>query len=357
MGRKGTNTGRLAGPAVACLAAAALFGAATPAAKVLLEGLGPITLAGLFYLGAAAATLPWIRRGLELRLLDRRQGARLGGAVVLGGILGPVLLLLGLDRVPAASASLALNLELPATAVLAALLFHEHLGRRVVLGGALALGAGVLLTLPGHLVLAPGLALVALACASWGLDNNLTAVIDALTPAQITFVKGAIAGAVNLALGLALEHPTLRLPTVLAALAVGALAYGASLTLYIGGAQRLGATRSQMIFAAAPFIGAGLAWAVLGEAAGILQVAAAVVMALGIAVMLTGRHGHLHTHDATVHTHGHRHDDGHHDHVHPGLPAWVWHTHAHAHEPVTHAHPHLPDLHHRHRHDLAPDRD
>ena len=191
---------------------------------------------------------------------------------------------------------------------------------------------------------------MALACVAWGLDNNLTAVIDALTPAQITAVKGSVAGAVNLALGLALEHPRFEPGIVAGALVVGALGYGASLTLYIGGAQRLGATRSQMIFAAAPFIGTVLAWVGLGEPVRPVELGAGVLMAAGIAVMLTGRHGHVHTHDATVHTHGHRHDDGHHDHVHPGLPAWVWHTHAHAHRALTHTHGHLPDLHHRHRH-------
>jgi hypothetical protein len=120
--------------------------------------------------------------------------------------------------------------------------------------------------------------------------------------------------------------------------------------LYISGAQQLGASRSQLLFSTSPFLGVLLAWLMFGESATVVQFGAAGLMAAGIALMLTARHEHKHTHEAMAHTHEHRHDDGHHTHVHPGLPAWVRHTHAHVHEPVTHTHPHAPDLHHRHEH-------
>jgi drug/metabolite transporter (DMT)-like permease len=54
----------LAGPVLSCLLAAALFGASTPASKLLLdEAVGPLTLAGLLYLGAGIATLPSAMKG------------------------------------------------------------------------------------------------------------------------------------------------------------------------------------------------------------------------------------------------------------------------------------------------------
>ena len=341
-----------AAPVVWCLAAAALFGASTPASKLLLDqSLGPLGLAGLLYLGAGLATAPFaLRGGARQRRRDPTNLRRLAGAVVFGGILGPLALLVGLQSAPAASVSLWLNLETTATAVLAATLFHEPLDLRTWGANGLVVLAGVLLAAPSSFAVAPAAALVALACVCWGLDNNLTATIDGYTPAQTTMVKGFAAGLVNLGLAWGLGEPLPPWPVVLGSLVVGALAYGASIVLYVRGAQQLGATRSQMIFATAPFLGVAAAWAGLGEPVLPAQLMAAGLMAVALGVLLTSHHSHWHTHEAMVHTHPHRHDDGHHNHTHEGLPPEVWHTHEHAHEPMAHAHPHLPDLHHRHRH-------
>lgn len=342
----------LAGPVLWCLVAAALFGASTPASKVLLdEAVGPLTLAGLLYLGAGLATLPFARKGgTASRRRDPANLRRLAGAVLFGGILGPVALLVGLRWAPSASVSLWLNLETPATALLAWAVFRENLGPRGWLANGLVVGAGVLLAAPAGFGLAPSALLVALGCLCWGLDNNLTAVIDGYTPAQTTAVKGLVAGVFNLSLGLGLEGGLPGVGTVLAALVVGALAYGASIVLYIRGAQQLGATRSQMVFATAPFLGTAVAWVVLGEPVAAVQVGAALLLVAALVLLLGDEHAHEHAHRATAHTHPHRHDDGHHTHTHPDLPGEVWHTHAHEHEAVVHGHAHAPDLHHRHGH-------
>jgi drug/metabolite transporter (DMT)-like permease len=230
-------------PVLWCLTAAALFGASTPASKALLgESLGPLRLAGLLYLGAAVGVLPWLARGGSARLRrDARNLRRLAGAVVFGGVLGPVLLLLGLASAPSASVALWLNLETVATALLAWLLFREHVGYRTAGAAALVVAAGALLAAPGGVGTWRAVAFVAAACVCWGLDNNLTALIDGFTPPQSTFAKGLVAGTVNLSLGLVLEGP---LP--------GAGAYGLSLVLYVAGAQQFGATRSQVLFASSP---------------------------------------------------------------------------------------------------------
>lgn len=339
-------------PALACLVAALLFGASTPASKALLGSVGPLTLAGLLYLGGALAVLPLSFRGgsVELRR-DPRQRRLLALAVLFGGGVGPVVMLLGLKAASAASVSLWLNTETVATAVLAWAFFHEHLDRRTMVAVALVLVGGLLLAAPSGSVGWRAGALVALACACWGLDNNLTAVISGFTPAQTTVVKGLGAGTVNLVLGLSLEGARPGVGLVAAALAVGAVSYGFSIMLYISGAQQLGASRSQLIFSTSPFLGVFLAWTLLREPIGLFQVGAAAVMASGLYFLLTARHEHGHSHEAMTHTHSHSHDDGHHDHIHPGLPAWVRHTHPHRHVPLTHTHPHVPDLHHRHKHD------
>ncbi|MCU0724600.1 MAG: DMT family transporter [Planctomycetes bacterium] len=335
-----------------CLAAAALFGASTPASKALLPGLGPLSLAGLLYLGAAVAVLPFSFRGGSRALRRRpRNILMLLGAVIFGGGLGPVLLLLGLSRAPAASVALWLNLETVATAVLAFAFFREHLDRKTWAAAFLVVAAGVLLAAPSGFGSASGAVLVALACLCWGLDNNLTALVDGFTPAQTTFVKGIVAGGANLSLAFLIEGVDAAPARWASALGVGALSYGVSIALYIRGAQHLGATRSQILFSTSPFLGSILAWTCLGEAVLPAQLAAAGVMLAALWLLLSARHEHDHAHDALLHTHDHRHDDGHHHHVHPGLPAGIRHTHEHPHEPLAHAHPHEPDLHHRHDHD------
>lgn len=339
-------------PVAWCLASAALFGASTPACKLLVGEMGPVTLAGLLYLGAALATAPFARHGgVPSRQRDPGNLRRLAGAVLFGGVLGPVALMASLTAAPSASVALWLNLETPATALLAAWAFREHLHLRGWVANALVVGAGVVLAAPDAGAMGPAALGVGFAAVCWGLDNNLTAVIDGYTPAQTTCVKGAVAGSTNLLLGWLLEGALPGAGTVGAALGVGALAYGASIVLYIRGAQQLGATRSQMLFATAPFLGVLASWGLLGESIEGVQVVAALAMAGALALLLTERHAHAHHHPVLEHTHAHRHDDGHHDdHEHEGLPPEAWHTHTHRHGALDHAHPHVPDLHHRHRH-------
>lgn len=343
-------------PVLWCLGSAALFGASTPASKALLDGaVGPLTLAGLLYLGAALATLPSaLTGGRSERQRDPGNLRSLAGAILFGGVLGPIALLVGLQSAPSASVSLWLNLETTATALLAWAFFRENMDARTWAANGLVLGAGLLLVAPDDFAVAPAAMLIGVACVCWGLDNNLTAIIDGFTPAQTTCAKGLVAGAFNLGLGLWREGALPGPGTALAALGVGALAYGFSIVLYIRGAQQLGATRSQMLFATAPFLGTALAWVGLGEPILGVQLAASAAMAVALGLLLTGSHAHEHAHQAVRHTHRHRHDDGHHQHTHPGPAPRGWHTHEHEHEPTRHTHPHTPDLHHRHSHDEPP---
>jgi drug/metabolite transporter (DMT)-like permease len=246
--------------------------------------------------------------------------------------------------------SLWLNLETPATALLAVVFFREHVGWRMWWAIALVSAASIVLLWPAGFAAASAAALVALACVCWGIDNNLTALIDGFTLTQSTFVKGVAAGTLNLALGLWFEPNIWRAPTLTTALFVGALSYGLSLVLHIAGAQHLGAARAQTVFGTAPFWGVALSWIMLGEPRAPEQVLAGGLMIVALWVMRTEQHGHTHTHIAAAHTHWHRHDDGHHEHTHPELAPGSWHSHEHAHEAGTHEHDHAPDLHHRHGH-------
>lgn len=338
-------------PTAWCLGAAMLFGASTPASKGLLAEVGSVTLSGVLYAGAALAVAPWALRSRgAFRGAHPKDLLRLAGAALFGGVLGPILLLEGLRRAPAGSVALWLNLETVATALLARWLFREHLGGRAWTAIVLVVGASALLSTGSRADLV-AVALVGLACVAWGLDNNLTAVIDRFTPAHVTFVKGAAAASVNLTVGLSLQS-TSPSPTVLSVgLLVGALSYGLSLQLYVRGAQHLGATRSQLVFSTAPLWGLIGSWLVLREPLGWDHLASAALMGGALWVWHREEHSHLHEHPPVTHRHWHRHDDGHHDHEHPdAAEPDGWHIHEHTHGRLRHAHSHRPDLHHRHSH-------
>jgi drug/metabolite transporter (DMT)-like permease len=305
------------------------------------------------YLGAAVAVVPVAGRAIPSRAAVRRSGVRLAVAVVVGGAVGPVLFATGLANAPAATASLLLNLELVFTTIVAATFFREHVDSRVVTGTTLVVVAGLLLGWSGSAELRWGALLIAAACLCWAVDNSVTAALDDLAPSHITLVKGCIAGGANLAIGLSIG----AIPAaadVLAALVVGALGYGLSITLWVAGARDLGAARAQLVFATAPFIGAAVAWTVLGDAATGWQVSSLVIAVVGVTFVLGSDHEHDHAHEAIEHAHEHLHDDGHHAHTHGGELV-VRHSHPHVHASLLHRHGHVPDLHHRHDHGTEDD--
>src|SRR5437870_4444953 len=306
------------------LVSAALFGAATPAGKVLRPVIPPFHIAGLVCPEAALRVGP--AAALDRRAapgLDRTNRMRLAGAVVFGRIVGPVLLLFGLRVTAAGSVALLLNFEMAATAVLGVALFGEHLGRRGWLGVAGVVAAGGVLAWESGWPGAVSASLVAGACVCWGLDNNLTALIDGMSPSLTTFGKGIIAGTTNLLLGAWLAPLTAPAFHVAVALVVGALCYGASIALYITAAHHEGATRTQAVFASAPFMGAALSWLVLGETLEGPYLLAGSVFVSSVVLLLLDRHDHFHAHEPLAHVHSHRHVYGHHFLETLALPAYV----------------------------------
>jgi drug/metabolite transporter (DMT)-like permease len=340
------------------LLSAALFGASTPLAKLLLgDGISPWLLAGLLYLGSGL--------GLGLVRLTRRASGRapaeaplrradlpwLALVVLSGGAVGPALLMLGLAMTPAATASLLLNLEGLATMALAWLMFRETVDRRLLAGAAAILaGAAILSWRGGPGGLGWGAAAIAGACLAWGLDNNLTRRLSAADPAQIAMIKGLAAGLANLFLALA-AGAALPSPALIGGAAlIGFFGYGISLVLFVLGLRHLGAARTGAYFSTAPFIGAVLAIPIFAEPVTAPLLLAGVLMALGVALHLAEAHEHEHAHEALEHEHRHTHD-AHHRHAHaPDDPAGEPHAHRHVHLPLVHKHPHYPDLHHRHAH-------
>jgi drug/metabolite transporter (DMT)-like permease len=343
---------------LAALGAAALFGASTPLAKLLVGEMPPLLLAGMLYLGSGIGLLAYrvcARRGgrTDDAPITRADFPWLAGAIVAGGIAGPALLMFGLRATSGAAASLLLNLEAVFTAALAWLVFRENFDRRILLGMTLIVAGGAALAWqPGGVAAGTtwGAALVAGACFAWGIDNNLTRKVSASDAVQIAGVKGLVAGAFNTGLALAFGASLPDWGTAFAAGLVGLAGYGVSLALFVVALRHLGTARTGAYFSVAPFFGAALALWLLGDTTGTAFWVAALLMSSGVWLHLTERHEHLHEHRPLTHTHRHAHDE-HHRHLHDGQSDAVEpHTHEHVHEPLVHRHPHYPDLHHRHRH-------
>jgi drug/metabolite transporter (DMT)-like permease len=335
----------------AALGAALLFGASTPLAKLLLGETTPWLLAGLLYLGSGLGL------GVVL-LVQRRTSAHipndeklaLAGAVLAGGIAGPLLLMWALSRIAASSAALLLNAEAVFTALIAWFVFRENFDRRVALGmGLIVAGAVVLSGFSRIDSPVPALAVLA-ACLAWAIDNNLTRKVSLADPRIVAMIKGLAAGATNAALALTAGAALPSAPVLGAALLVGWLGYGVSLALFVVALRELGAARTGAYFSTAPFAGALLAVLLLQESVTVTLLVAGALMAAGVWLHITERHAHRHTHEPLEHTHEHLHDE-HHRHEHqPPMPPATRHTHAHRHERLTHAHAHYPDAHHRHGH-------
>ena len=342
---------------VAAIAAAVLFGLSTPLAKTLVGSVSPLLLSGLLYagsgLGLAAILIGRALLGGRHNITWPRGADAwwLLGAIASGGAIGPYLLMLGLQTIDAATASLVLNLEGVLTALLAWFVFKENFDRRIALGMALIVAGGLVLSagpLGSGASITGALAIVG-ACLAWAIDNNLTRKVSVHDAMLIACAKGLIAGSASVALAL-LSGAQFPAPLVIAqAGLLGFAGYGLSLTFFVVALRGLGTARTGAYFSLAPFIGAGLAVALGAPLTATLLVAGA-LMAAGVWLHLTEHHEHAHRHAPQEHTHPHRHD-AHHRHEHAaGSDSVEPHTHAHVHAPLKHAHAHYPDVHHRHDH-------
>ena len=349
---------RTASPA---LAAALLFGASTPLAKLLVGDVPALLLAGLLYLGSGVGlsvllALRWTRERASgqattsLRI-PRTEVPWLLGAIVFGGMLGPALLMLGLTRTSGAAASLLLNVEGVLTAVIAWLWFKENADRHIVLGMLAIVAGGALLSWePGGARFSTGAMFIVGACLCWAIDNNLTRRVSTNDAMLVAGLKGLVAGTCNTALALLTGASLPPLSSVGMSLLVGFFGYGLSLTLFVVGLRVLGTARTGAYFSVAPLFGVVVSLAIWPDVPGPLFWLAVALMALGVWLHVRERHLHEHTHEPLAHSHQHRHDE-HHQHEH--AVAWTGgepHAHPHRHVVLTHRHAHYPDIHHRHPH-------
>lgn len=325
------------------LASAALFGAATPAAKALLGEVAPVLLAGLFYFGSGLALSLWVlARNYLAPLKAKEMVARadlgwLGVAIFFGGVAAPLLLFTGLASNPASTTALLLNMEGVFTILLAWAVFREQLDRRLLFG-IIAIVAGCALIgwrgppAAGSSWL-DSMAIVG-ACLAWAIDNNVTRKISAGDAVSIGALKGLVAGSITLTLGLTTGAPLPGFAVIAAAILVGVVGYGQSLVLFVSSLRNLGAARTAAYFSIAPFVGALLSIVFLGEQVSATLVVGGLLVGAGVWLHLTENHAHEHRHPGPA----------------PNRPREDDRQRVQEHGPTIHSHPHYPDIHHRHRH-------
>jgi drug/metabolite transporter (DMT)-like permease len=348
-------------PALMALVAAFLFGASAPLTKMLLGKIEPVPLAAFLYLGSGLGLL--VFQGI-LRFI-RKQRIReapikskdipwLAGAILFGGVIAPILLLVSLNKTPASTAALLLNFEGASTTIIAIIVFKENAGKEII-------GAVILITLAsiilswdfsnqwGFSVSALG---IVCACICWGIDNNFTRNISTKNPFSIVIIKGVIAGVVSLIISVLLQYQLPKFDVIIISMVIGFLCYGSSIVLFVFALRSLGSARTSALFGVSPFIGVILSFILLGDKLSSMFIISLPLMVIGTILLLREKHSHLHRHESLQHEHSHSHEDGHHNHTHEGTEDVIKgrHTHYHIHEATEHEHPHTPDVEHRHIH-------
>lgn len=339
------------------LVAALLFGGSVPLAKLLLGKIEIWLLAGLLYLGSGVLLGLFLvfRRFFGFSSseasLQKQDWPWLLGAILMGGVMGPLLLLLGLSLTAASTSALLLNFETLATMGIAWVIYRENVDRRLLIGASAILAGSILLSWQGNAKIDWGALAILAACVAWGMDNNLTRRISAADPIQITAIKGLIAGIVNMCIAIFIFGAKLPSLSVTGGAAIiGFLGYGLSIVFFVLALRHLGAARTSAYFSIAPFAGAILSVILFSESINITWVVASLLMALGVWLHVAEHHEHEHVHHAFEHEHRHLHDE-HHQHTHDiNDPADEPHSHRHHHTVMIHSHPHYPDLHHIHPH-------
>ena len=335
---------------IQALLAALFFGASAPISKLLLGDVPPILMAAFLYIGSGTG-ISLIKLYQRLTSNQKEAGIKspdvkwLAGAIISGGILAPIILMISLKNTPASTASLLLNFEGVGTTLIALFFFRESISRRALAAiFAITLASIFLSTnFQSGFGFSLGALGVLLACILWGLDNNLTRNISAKDPLTIVAWKGLVAGSFSLILGLILGQQAPALIIILSILLLGFISYGLSTMLFIYSMRGLGAARTSALYGTAPLAGVFLSILIFKDPITFLFGIATMLMVAGALLLANEEHAHFHIHMPVVHEHIHKHEDFHaHDEID------IAHSHEHQHPRTEHEHGHMPDIHHRH---------
>lgn len=321
--------------------AAVFYAINVPISKVLLQHVGPTTMAALLYLGAGIGigimSLFNKKDREKAESLTKAELPYIVGMIVLD-IAAPIFLMLGISYGSSANASLLGNFEIVATTVIALILFKEAVTKRLWLAIGLITLSSILLSFEGtdSFHFSYGSLLVIMATVCWGLENNCTRELSSKSTYQIVMLKGLCSGLGALVISLIKKETFPGFGYIAIALALGFVAYGLSIFMYVRAQNVLGAAKTSAYYAVNPLIGALLAFVFLSESLSWMYVIALIVMVIGSALVvvdtLIRQHDHEHQHTFT-----HSHGGSTHTHT-------VRHSHVHKH--------YLTEEKHRHRHSI-----
>ncbi len=339
------------------LTAAVFFGASAPFAKLLLGNISPIYLAAFLYLGSGTG-ISLLKLGQKITRPSQQMEAGikkadikwLAGAIISGGVMAPIVLMVSLQNTPASTASLLLNFEGVGTTLLALLFFKEAISRRAWMAILVITLASIFLStnFSEGFGLSLGALGIILACTLWGLDNNLTRNISGKDPLVIVAWKGVVAGTFSFCLAFLLGNSMPSFNSIISTMILGFISYGMSTILFILSMRGLGAARTSALYGTAPLAGVFLSIIIFSESPSISYILAGILMIGGALLLINEEHVHSHVHTATFHEHSHKHDDPAHRH---DAAASGTHSHEHEHPAEEHDHDHMPDIHHRHGHE------
>lgn len=321
--------------------AAVFYAINVPISKVLLHHVGPTTMAALLYLGAGIGigimSLFTKKDREKAESLTKADLPYIIGMIVLD-IAAPIFLMLGISYGSSANASLLGNFEIVATTVLALILFKEAVTKRLWLAIGLITLSSILLSFEGtdSFHFSYGSLLVIMATVCWGLENNCTRELSSKSTYQIVMLKGLCSGLGALVISLIKKESFPGFGYIAIALALGFVAYGLSIFMYVRAQNVLGAAKTSAYYAVNPLIGALLAFVFLSESLSWMYVIALIVMVIGSALVVVDTFIRQHDHEHQ-HTFTHSHGGSTHTHT-------VRHSHVHKH--------YLTEEKHRHRHSI-----
>lgn len=321
--------------------AAVFYAINVPISKVLLQYVGPTTMAALLYLGAGIGigmmSLFNKKDREKAESLTKAELPYIVGMIVLD-IAAPIFLMLGISYGSSANASLLGNFEIVATTVIALILFKEAVTKRLWLAIGLITLSSILLSFEGtdSFHFSYGSLLVIMATVCWGLENNCTRELSSKSTYQIVMLKGLCSGFGALVIALIKRESFPGIGYIAIALALGFVAYGLSIFMYVRAQNVLGAAKTSAYYAVNPLIGALLAFVFLSESLSWMYVIALIVMVFGSALVVVDTFIRQHDHEHQ-HTFTHSHGGSTHTHT-------VRHSHVHKH--------YLTEEKHRHRHPI-----
>lgn len=268
------------------LLAAAFYAINTPLSKLLLDNVPATFMAAFLYLGAGAGVgimylFHWHKEGRAERLTKKDLPYTIGMIVL--DILAPIFLMLGIKYGTAANASLLGNFEIVATTLIACLAFKEAVSKRLWAAIGMITLSSILLSFEGagSFQFSYGSVLVILATACWGLENNCARSISDKSTYEIVLLKGIFSGGGAFVIALISGEKIPEIRYILPAMLLGFVAYGLSIFLYIRAQRDLGAAKTSAYYAVAPFVGALLSFAILGEKLTGIYFAALIIMIAG----------------------------------------------------------------------------